>query len=264
MVSATTTKAAGPTWRPADPDEQPPQRLIEAKVGHDRQQIEIVLDHLQIHDPAQRVMMREAMMANRSYDARRIVDDSRPDEAPTCTLECGIWQGRALMNNAESDPFMRRHDMFKPLRTVLNAVEAFAAGSPAALRALCDETPNKTHAALRWDALTRATLAYCVHRLHFGSGGFKVTPAAREVAKHATAQGLSRTHLTVRKIYYAVAVTGTDTEAAEFYADIVAASPVGSAASEAERLAWLRQASLARLADTGEGGEKRYPIPVTR
>jgi hypothetical protein len=42
---------AGPIWRPSGPDDQPPQELNEAKLAHDRQRMELALDHLQIQDP---------------------------------------------------------------------------------------------------------------------------------------------------------------------------------------------------------------------
>jgi hypothetical protein len=190
------------------------------------------------------------MMAKRSYDAGRIVESSRKDEAPTNTFDCGLWQLQAMLNEVDRIPFLHKHGVPKPAWELLKAITAFGDGSLAPLLALRGEAPNVTHAVLRWDAHVRAALTYCVQRLHFGSGGFMVIHAARHVAARATAHGLPRTKLTVRGIYYAV-TSGSDTAAAEYYANIIAAIPIPSGPSKEERLAWLQQVSLTRLADAG-------------
>jgi hypothetical protein len=51
IADSTRDLNAGPVWRPANPGDQPSQKLINAKLAYDRQQMERVLDHLQIHDP---------------------------------------------------------------------------------------------------------------------------------------------------------------------------------------------------------------------
>jgi hypothetical protein len=248
-------KSAGPVWRPANPDDQPSLKLINAKLAHDRQQMERALDHLQIQDPTKRQQLREAMMAKRSYDARRIEDACRKDEPPTNALECGLWQAWAQLNAADSDPFSRRHDVHKPFRDMLLAVAAFNAGSPELLIALRGEAPNKTNAAQPSDAIVRAVLAFCVRKLRIGgtqNGGFMVTDAAKRVAQHATTQGLPRTWLTVRGIYYAVS-NGSDVEAAHWHTAIMEGGHRDGDAhlTREARLAWLRELGIfAKLAES--------------
>jgi hypothetical protein len=251
-------KGAGPVWRPANPDDRPSQKLIEAKLAHDRQQMEHALDHLQIHDPTQRQQLREAMMAKRSYDARRIEDACRKDEPPTNALECGLLQGWAQLKAAGSDPFSRKHDVHKPFRDMLLAVEAFKAGSLELLIALRGEAPNKTNAAQPSDAIVRALLTFCVGKLSIGGtrkGGFPVTTAANHVADYATTQGLPRTRLTVRGIYYDV-LARRDERAADLYYSgleqlLSHGEGVAAYLSRDARLAWLRQVTIfAMLAES--------------
>jgi hypothetical protein len=257
-----TEKRAGPIWRPASPGDQPPEKLVDAKLAHDRQQMERVLDHLQIHDPALRRRMRETMIDKRRYDARRHEDACRGDEPPTNALDCGLSQGWEILRDADADSgFLRKHDVHKPFRDLLLAVEAFKAGRLEPLLALRREAPNRTNAADPVDAMVRAVLTLCVQKLTVGgkkNGGFTVTDAAKHVSDHATAQGLPRTKLTVRKIYYAV-LNRKDEKAADWYASITAGShhQDGDARLSGEdRLARLRQVTIfAKLAES-------HPIPI--
>jgi hypothetical protein len=255
------TEARGPTWRPTSPDDQPPQKLIDAKLAYDRQRMERTLDHLQIHDPALRRRMRETMIDKRRYDARRHEDACRGDEPPTNALECGLSQGWEMLRHADADSgFLRKHDVHKPFRDMLLAVEAYRAGSLEPLRALRGEAPNKTNAADPADAMVRAVLVFCVRKLTIGStktGGLTVTEAARHVSDYATAQGLPRTPLTVRKIYYTV-LDGSDKGAADWYASIAADSfqDGDTNLSRKDRLAWLQ-----RMTIFGKLPES-HPIPI--
>jgi hypothetical protein len=248
----------GPTWRPASPDDKPPQKLIEAKLAHDRQQMERALDHLQVHDPALRRQMREAMLDKRIYDARRREEACRGDEPPTNALECGLNQGWELYRRAYADSeFQRKNDMLKPFRDYLLAGEAFKVGSREPLDALRGEAPNTTNAADPADAIVQAVLKFCVKKLTIGgrkNGGFSVTEAARRVADHATDQGLPRTRSTVRKINY----DRTNKKAAEWYSLIAAGGLQDGdrCRSQDERLAWLQQVTVFT------GLAKSYPIRI--
>jgi hypothetical protein len=238
------TETRGPTWQPTRPGDQ---KLVKAKAAHDRQRIERYLDHLQIHDPAQRRLWREAILFRRSYEASRIESNCRLEEAPPNALECGLRQGWEMFKAADTGD-LREHDVLKPFRDVMLALEAFKAGSLEPLLTLRGEAPNKTNAANPVDAMVRAILTLCVEKLTIGgvrNGGFRVTQAAGIVADHATAQGLPRTKLTVRYIFYTVR-NRSDVEAAHWYATLSTASHQEGDVhlSREERLTWLRGVTL--------------------
>jgi hypothetical protein len=229
-ADTTTPHAEGrPTWKPASPDDQPREELIEARLAHDRRQIERLLDHLLVHDPALRqdpalrrlmrnphvrLLMREMMVAARSYAAELMVaeqwghaDDDDNAAAPRPNgLECFLVQVDVAMNFinsiANSIPSLRKLDLAKPMRVGLSANRDYLAGSEVALAALRGKAPNTTNAAAPSDATKRAVIAYCVYRLSIGAGGFARTVAAKHVSDRTKGSKLERTLLTVRRNYY--------------------------------------------------------------
>jgi hypothetical protein len=271
-ADTTTPHAEGrPTWKPASPDDQPPEKLIEARLAHDRRQIERLLDHLLVHDPALRqdpalrrlmrnphvrLLMREMMVAARSYEAELMVaerwghaDDDDNAAAPRPNgLECFLVQGDAAMNFingiANSIPSLRKLDLTKAMRAGLSANKDYLAGSALALAGLRGNAPNTTNAAVPSAATERAVIAYCVHRLSIGAGGFARTVAAERVADRAKGSRLERTPTTVRKNYYdIIAAVPRDPEGAAIFKILVDSLEVG-AESQDQRLAWLEKADI--------------------
>jgi hypothetical protein len=271
-ADTTTPHAEGrPTWKPASPDDQPPEKLIEARLAHDRQQMERLLDHLLSHDPALRqdpalrrlmrnphvrVLMREMMVAARSYEAGLMVaeqwgraDDDNNAAAPRPNgLECFLVQGDAAMNFingiVNSIPSLRKLDLTKAMRAGLSANRDYLAGSEVALAGLRGNAPNTTNAAVPSAATERAVIAYCVHRLSIGAGGFARTVAAEHVKDRAKDSKLKRTAGTVLKTYYDITATPPrDPEGAAFFKILVDRLGIG-AECQKQRLAWLEKADI--------------------
>jgi hypothetical protein len=271
-ADTTTPRAEGrPTWKPTSPDDQPPEKLIEARLAHDRQQMERLLDHLLVHDPALRQdpvlrrlmrnphvrsLMREMMVAARSYEAELMVaerwghaDDNDTAAAPRPNgLECFLVQGDAALNFiygiANSIPSLRKLDLTKAMRAGLSANRDYLAGSEVALAGLRGKAPNTTNAAVPSAATERAVIAYCVHRLSIGAGGFARKAAAKHVETRAKDSKLKRTWMTVLKNYYAItAEVPRDPEGAAFFKILVDRLGIG-AECQKQRLSWLEKADI--------------------
>jgi hypothetical protein len=167
-------------------------------------------------------------------------------------LQCARRALGALLVNLD-----KRHPAFRGLGNLgldplgllkrLHAVvQDYGAGAIASLNVMRGEMPDgRTNAAAPSEAMERARIAWCVHRLAVGgtnNGAFAVRQAARQVSKHLKAVGLPRTFLTVLGIYYAIR-RGEDAEAASWFKAIEAEPTANqlemAQLSKAERLAWL-------------------------